>query len=491
MSFLVFLIVVISSCSPKSEKADQLIFGLESEPERLHPITIKDPQTFYIAWQIYEGLLGLGESGKIVPKIAESWETKDNKVWIFHIRRNISYHPSDMFNTPDKTRGVNSHDVFYSFTRFCSKEAYPAFVLTDTIKGCAEYNQGKVESVDGLKVIDEYTFQIELIKPEPFFINRLTSPWIAIFPKEAEQKKFKERWGLDIAVGTGPYRLLSKTDNEIILVKNATYWDKNRMPRMEKIIFRIIKNDQIRFSELTKSNIDMMVLPNQLFPVIFDKSGTMKNKYENKFRVKKISTFNSHFIGINLKRIQDVHLRKSMSYGTNRKEIVQKILYGYGDITGGIVPPGINGYVPLVGNPYNLQKAKEELAKSQYDGKEMVLLVHDLANSEQISQIFQKQMADIGVKIKLVKSDFNSAIGKMIKGETDLFCMFAEFVYSSPEPILIASFATEKIPVPNVFGYSNHEIDRKLQGLRDINDRQMSVKVSAEIEKDIAHVPLS
>ena len=214
-SALLFLSVFfLTSCAPKTEKLyDQLVIGLESEPERLSPITIKDPQTFRIAWQIYEGLLGLDENGQIVPKIAERWETEDNKIWTFHIRKGIKFHTSEIFDTPDKTRIVTAHDVLYSYTRFCSSEAYPSFVLTDSIKGAGEYNAKKADSVEGLKVIDDYTFQIELNKPEPFFINRITSPWIAVFPKEAEQEKFKELWGFKLAVGTGPYTLISKTDN--------------------------------------------------------------------------------------------------------------------------------------------------------------------------------------------------------------------------------------------------------------------------------------
>lgn len=477
---------LLFSCSRKQDKVlDQVVIGQESEIERLNPITIKDPQTFRIAWQTYEGLLGLDEEGGIVPKLAESWETSDNKVWTFRIRKGVSFHPSEIFGSPENKRTITASDVLYSYTRFCSSESYPAFVLTDSIKGCSEFNQKKEDSVAGLKVIDDHTFQVELNKPEPFFINRITSPWIAIFPKEAEQEKFKDRWGLDLVVGTGPYRLISRTDNEIILVKNDAYWDNKRVPKIGKLIFRIIKNEQIRFTELTNNKIDIMVLPNQMFPVVFDSDGALKEKYKNDFQLKTISTFNTHLIGMNLKKVSDVHLRRAMFYGTNREEMVQKILYGYGDVIGGAVPPGMGGFEPLFDGLYDLGKAKEELGKSKYDGKEIELLIHDLANSEQIGQIFQKQMADMGIKINLTKIDFNSAIGRMVKGDTNLFSMFAEVVFSSPEPLLLNLFTTSKIPAPNFWSYSNPEIDQELEKLRDLNDRTASVRSAAEIEKKI------
>lgn len=322
-------------------------------------------------------------------------------------------------------------------------------------------------------------------KPEPFFINRITTSWIAIFPKEAEQEKFKDLWGLKIAVGTGPYRLISKTDNEVVLVKNNNYWDKNRAPKIGKLVFRIIKNDQLRFTDLSKNRINLMDLPNQSFPRIFNNDGAIKDEYKSNFVIKTANTFNTHFIGMNLKKLPDRHLRRAMFYGTNREEMVQKILYGYGEVMGGAVPSRMNGYVPLLKKVYNPQKAKSELKKSQYTGREIELLVHDLANSEQIGQIFQKQMDDIGIKIKLVKLDFHSAIGRIVKGDTELFNMFMEYIFSSPEPLLINFFTTAKIPVPNFWNYSNRYVDQQLEKLRDLNDRMVSVKESAKIEKVI------
>lgn len=478
--------IILSPCFGEYKQfQDQLIVGLESEPERLSPITIKDPQTFKIAWQIYEGLLGLDENGQIVPKIAEKWETKDYKTWTFYIRKNVTFHPSEIFDSPEKTRCVNAYDVLYIYTRFCSSESYSSFVLVDSIKGAKDFNAKKTDAVEGLKVIDDYTFQIELNKPEPFFINRITSPWITIFPKEAEREKFRDLWGLKIAIGTGPYRLVSKTDNEIVLAENDNYWGKKGKLKIGKLVFRIIKNDQLRFIELTKNKINLMELPNNLFPLIFDHNGALKEKYKNNFGIKTTDTFNTHLIGINMKKIRDIRLRRAMFYGTNRDEMVQKILYGYAEIIGGAVPPGMNGYVTLFRNLYDPERAKEELKQSQYDGREIELLVHDLVNSEQIGQIFQKQMKNIGIKIRLTKLDFNSVIGRMIKGDTELFSMFADIVFSSPEPLLINLFTTAKIPVPNFWNYSNPHVDRQLEKLRNLSDRITSVKKSAKIEKTI------
>lgn len=479
-------LLVLSACSPTQETPRQFVIGQESEPERLDPLTIKSPETFRVSWQIYEGLLGLSESGEIRPLLAERWETADYRTWTFHIRKNVYFHPSELFGASNAARRVTAGDVLASYTAYCSASAYPSFLLTDTVRGCADYNAGRAKVVEGLKALDDSTFQITLIHPEPFFLHRITTAWIAVFPGEAAGGQFKEKWGLQLAVGTGPFRLRSKTDSEIVLERNERYWDQARIPDVQRLLFRIIKNDQVRFGELANGKIDMMVIPTALFPALFDKDGSLRPPYRETHRLKALKTFNTHMIGINLKLVPDVHLRRAMFYGTNREEMVQSLLYGYADLTGGTVPPGINGYKPLLeGKLFDPERARGELKQSQYRGQELELLIHDLANSELIGQTFQRQMKVVGINIRLTKLDFNSVISRFLKGEAALFSMFFEYVFSSPEPILANLFATAKIPVPNFWKYSNPKVDEQLEALRQTASRETSVRRSAEIEREI------
>jgi ABC-type transport system substrate-binding protein len=488
------LVTGLGACSketPKEAHKDaqqvgQLVVGIEAEPERLNPLTMKNPKNFIISWQIFEGLLGLDNAGRISPAIAEKWETKDNITWLFHIRKGVSFHASDLFGSPARSRPVTAHDVVASYTAFCSSAAYPAFLLTDSIKGCADYNAGKAQAVQGVRAVDDNTVEMVLNKPEPFFLNRLTTSWIAIFPGEALDAKYKDSWGLTFAVGTGPFRLVSRNDTEIVLERNPDYWGKTQNTAVNKLVFRVIKNDQVRLAELNKGGIDMMLLPPTLFPEVLESTGALKAGYTAKFHTKTYSTYNSHMIGMNVLKVPDVHLRRAMFYGVDRGQIVQKLLYGEADITGGTVPPGINGYVPPFATDklYNPELARQELAKSKYKGAPIELLVHEQAASEQIGQLFQDQMKSLGINIQLTKLDFNSVIGRMVKGDAPMFGMYLDYVFSSPEPILINMFSSAKRPVPNFWQFSDPSVDAELESLRVLKGDE-AVKKSAQIEKKI------
>ncbi len=495
LAFLIsfFLLQSIHEGAVKKKNESVLTIGIENSISQLDPLTMKDPYTFRVGWQIFEGLIGLDEDGNIIPKLAERWEvTNDYKEWTFFLRKNVYFHTSDIFKNKQKTRNITAEDVLSSFTGYCSSKAYPAFMLTDSIKGSNLYNQGQANGVEGLQVLDTYTIKFILNEGEPFFLDRISSPWFGIFPREIIQDTNVSKRE-NVVVGTGPYRLVKKTDNIVILEKNENYW-RDGIPKIEKIVFRVLKNDQIRFLELKKGNIDFMVVPKSLVEEIINQEGTLKEPYKESFHLKVFPSFNSHFIGINQTKVRDRHLRKAISLAINRKEIV-KMLNGLADVNIGTIPLNMK-YFPDAEKAYyqtdtfNLTKARMVLKKSKYTGTEIEFLVHDKQGSEQIGEVVQQELKNAGINIKLVKLDYNSLLERMLKGNTEIFNFFVDYVFSSPEPLLFNMFSSSKIPIPNIWAYNNKTIDNEIFSLRKISDKTKSFENCLAIQKKIlAEVP--
>lgn len=483
---LVLVYAVVRYTGKPDNTGAPLVVALDSELERLDPLTIKSPKTFIIAWQVYEGLLGLDESGNIVPKLASRWESPDNRTWRFELRNGVRFHDSPLFGVDGKGRAVTADDVVASLTAFCSAAAFPAFLLTDILEGCADYNAGKAAKVSGISKLGPSVVELRLIKPEPFFLGRLTTAWIAIFPQEALSDANKGKWGLDLAVGTGPFRLKRNSPGEIRLVRNSDYWDPTAKGSVKDISFRVIKNNQTRLDAVRNGSVDLMILPPSLFPAAMDPSGTLKSQLAEGVKVIRYSTYNSHMIGFNAKVLPDVHLRRAISLGIDRNALISTLFYGKAVATGGAVPPAMKSFVSQISpnSLYDPVRARAELAQSGYKGEPIELLVHDQASSEQIGQLIQGQLKALGINIKLNKVDFNTAISRMVKGDVPMFSMYLDYVASSPELILINMFSSEKRPVPNFWQYSNPAIDARLVGLAALPPSE-SLKRAAGIEADI------
>ena len=447
----------------------EIHIALENDIQTLDPVFLTDPYTSRIIWQIYEGLIGLDASGNLIPLIAESWEASDNfRTWRFKIRDNIRFHKSECFPEPNKIRNVTAQDVVFSYTRFAS--ALGSFIFKELVEGFDSYIARESENISGFQALDDYTFEVRLTRPEPAFLYRLTSPFLSIMPEEAVSLGV-EKFGKNIAVGTGPFRLVRRTDTEVELEKNPDYW-KSSAGDIERVFFRVIKNPQFRVGEFKNGNLDIIMLPTNMIPYFMDEGIQLKDKYAIKYEVSLQSTYNIHFIGVNNRILNDANLCRAIALAIDSDLIISTILNGAAIRANSPVFPGMLGYQSPAFIGHDLEKAKEELKNSNYSGEPLRLLIHDASNSEAVGQIVQSQLTKVGINVSLVKVDFNTALNRVFTRNTpELFSMFFEWIYSAPE-LLFDVYRSTKIPSPNVASYMDPRVDNLIKHAIYENQRE-------------------
>jgi len=492
--FLVLTATVVfqTGACRRTPATDQraIVVAVENDLVNLDPIRSQEPYSLRVIGQVFEGLVGLSANNEIIPGLAESWshnETYD--LWTFEIRPDVYFHEDPAIG-PERTRAVDAEDVVFSFQRVVSKDSYPAFVLADALEGVETFQEDTSAGLSGVRATGPMTVEMALVKPEPSFLHRITSPWFAVYPREVAALG-PDVFGRSRVAGTGPYRLVSRMDNEVVLARHERHWQG--APEIERLIFRVIKNEQIRLSELRNGNVDIMVLPVALAPAVIAGSPSSTGEYpltrfyRGRFNVESFPTFNSHFIGMNCDRL-DVHVRRAISLGINREELLRAVVHGTGAVTAGTVPVGLLGYQPpYPGDIFDPEEAREALLRSSFRpaNDRIELLVHEKDNSEQLGQLVQAQLARIGITVDLVRLDYNSVVGRMIQGETQAFALALEYVFSAPEPTLNNIFHSDKIPVPNFWRYRNPLVDRGLDDLRLIGDRSLANELARHVEKQI------
>ncbi|MDX9914571.1 MAG: peptide ABC transporter substrate-binding protein, partial [Sphaerochaeta sp.] len=206
----------------------ELVFRISNgaEPESLDPALIQGVPEHRIYEAIFEGLVAYDpETSFAVPGVAESWVSNDEGTqYTFTLRKNAVW--SD--GTP-----ITAHDVVYSWLRILAPETggpyawFPAMFLV----GAEEYNSGEAgpEAV-GIRALDDYTFQMDLIGPLPYAVDALAHYSFAIVPKHTIEK-YGSAW-TDPAnfVGNGPFVLTDRVAQTSITVsKSPTYWDRDKV----------------------------------------------------------------------------------------------------------------------------------------------------------------------------------------------------------------------------------------------------------------------
>jgi peptide/nickel transport system substrate-binding protein/oligopeptide transport system substrate-binding protein len=482
--------LVLAGCqSTTLKKQVEITVGLENDLNNLDPIKCKDVYRIQVIGQIFEGLVGIDGKNQVIPMLAQSWSHNKNfTVWNFKLRKGVYFHENPCFGEK-RTREVTAQDVKYSLERVLGKDAYPAFVLADAIAGVADFQTGKAPHVSGIEVLSPEEVQITLNAPESFFLGKLTSDWIVVVPREAVEQADKSKvFGVDTLVGTGPYQFASGKDTEVVLDRFGRYW-RTTQGNVERVTFKVIKNEQIRYSELRNGRLSIMRVPLTMMPAVADNANgkvTIKDSLANSLKLDCFPTFNTYMFGFNCDKV-DANLRKAASFAVNRKEILDVTTHGAGRMAPGPLPINQLGYQPAYkGDLFDLAKAKAALAKvPPGNARKMEIMVSELDNSEPLGQLIQNQLKNAGIEASLKKVDFNSLLDSMVKGQCPAYITHFEWVYSAPEPILITMFGSGKVPVPNFWHYRNPLVDTDLRKLGTMSERSELNKLDAKIEKQI------
>ena len=497
---LVLLAVVVGGVilfSQRGGKEDQassstIMFGMEKDFVTLDPASLTDPITFRIVGQIYESLLGLDESNRAIPAIAESWTSNEAAdVWTFQIRKGVFFHESPVFGAKG-TRELTPEDVIYSISRSVSPGKIAGFALGNVIDGAKEYMSGGASSVSGLRVVDGDKVEIKLTRPEPYFPYRLTSPYIAIYPKEAVEQG-EEIFAKSKPIGTGPYRIVSASDTEISLAKNSKYWGDLSPSAPAAVRFLVVGNEQLRQLELRNRKLDVAAVTPGMMPAVLQRPASsadplkLSPQWADSFAIYSHADINSNCIAFNTEKVP-LHLRRAVNLAINRSEVASTLTFGTAIPKWNTVPEGLQGYTPPFGLPDpDPEAAKLALAKggNQSGTAELEFLVHELDSSETLGELIQSRMKEIGVNVRITKVTFNEAMRRLVAGEYDAMAMKFQYVFSAPEPILDMMFNSSQIPGSNVWRYRSAEMDGLLAGFAGARGREQLNKAAAVVEKQV------
>ena len=468
LAVVVAVVLVMRYHPGEAVAGKSLVVGVENDLVNLDPMKIVDNFTLRVASQVCEGMVTLDKKNHLAPALVESWNVNaDSTEWRLNARKGVTFHPNACFGQSG-SREMKAEDIAYSLRRIVSKGSPSAFALAGVIEGVADYQAGKATDVSGIRV-DGYSVVIKLVKPDPAFLYRLTSPWFAVVPKEAVDLG-PDIFGRTVLIGTGPFNLVSRQDNEVQMVRNPNYW-KKAAGNIEGLTFRVLKNDAIRLAELRGGKVGLMRLPDNLVNEVATAkpsptdSTVQLNPAFSGFTATVHPVFNSFFLGFNYQAVPRA-LRRAVSKAVRRAEIATTVTGGLGTPSVGPLPIGLRDYTPTPVTEWeSAAGAKEELAGDAAAPRTLEILVHEKDSSEQVAELIQSQLAAVGITAKITRLDFNGVIDRVLKNQAQSFMLSFEYVFSTPELVLSGFFSPAAIPVPNLFGFKDERFDTLLSEL--------------------------
>jgi peptide/nickel transport system substrate-binding protein len=368
-----------SSAAPTAKAAKNVInIAVGNDPGTLDPCgTSGNPAWDQVSYQIYDTLYTLDNNNKEVPRLAESWEKKDELTYVFRLRKGVKFSDGSPFK---------ASDVIFSFNVYKSNQVGALQVAAIDF--------------DKTKAIDDNTLQIVYKQPSAPAFPQLA--YIRI-TSESAYNASKDKMKTT-PVGTGAYMLKEwVTGTTITLVANPNYWGDK--PVIQTAVYKIITDAAQRTNALLANNVDLAftIKPSDVVTIKNDKNFVV-NSYSNSSNDSMI--FNTSADSI----CKNVDLRKAIAYATDKAGI-QKVVYaGIGNTATAPVPAFFrdfdkawmtNGYYD-----YNMDKAKEALQKSGVPaGTALTLITNGQAEQVGAAQVIQASLQKLGLNLKIVTYD--------------------------------------------------------------------------------------
>ena len=229
------LVCTLAACG-KDKTADRTFsYPLSGEPKSLDPQICGDADTAAAVGSLYEGLVRLGEDGKILPGVAQSMDVSSNGLeYTFHLRADAKWHIIRNFKEiygegceKNLEMPVTAEDFVFTFQRiFSAATNTPGADTLYAIRNAQAVHEGALTPLElGVRAEDANTFVITLEKPSADFLSLLTQPICAPCNRFFfESTKGKYGLGLRYTMCNGPFYLSNWSEtNNLHLRRNPDY----------------------------------------------------------------------------------------------------------------------------------------------------------------------------------------------------------------------------------------------------------------------------
>lgn len=406
------LALSLSACGGGSDSGDtgdtagdasKVITANNTEPQNgLLPANTNEVGGGKVMDLLYTGLVSYDAKGATVNEIAESIETEDSITYTIKIKSGQTF--SD--GTPVTANNFVDAWNFGAAAKNAQLNSY----FFESIKGydVVSAEGSTEETMEGLKVVDDTTFTVELAQAESDFPLRLG--YTAFYPLPESAYANPQEFGQN-PVGNGPYKLAAdgwKHDVSIELVPNENY-DGPRKPKNAGVTFTIYSSPDAAYTDVQGDNLDILdqVPPSGLQNFKEDFEGRFVNQPYAGNATMTIPSYLPEFQGE-----AGMMRRQAISMAIDRQQIIDKIFYGNKQAAAEFTSPVIDGYeAELPGSEvlkFDAAKAKELWDKadaiSPWPADKVFTVTSNIdgaGNKEYITAMANQISTNLGIKAEL------------------------------------------------------------------------------------------
>ena len=442
---------------------DAILEGSIGDASNLIPMLAGDSSSHSVASLVFDPLLTYDRNqDQLEPRLASSWDVSEDGLEItFHLREDVRWQDGEPFT---------ARDIEYGFKTITDPTTLTAYA--------EDYRQ-----VSLFEVIDDFTFKVTYDKP---FAPALAS-WnnLVVLPRHLLEGRDINS-ATDFArhpVGLGRYKLESWTaGTDISLQANHDYYRGRAY--VERVVYRIIPDQQTQFLELKTGGLDMMGLT----PLQYSRQ-TSSDAFKNNFARYKYLANSYTYLGYNLRNdlFKDQRVRRALSHAINKQEIVDAVLLGLGAPARVPYKPGTfwhnDSIKDLAFDPARSRQLLAEAGWSDSDdngvldreGKEFEFKILTNQGNDlrlKTATIIQRRFKEIGVKADVRVIEWSAFINDFVDKRAFDAVVLGWSLGLDPDQYDIWHSSKTSEKEFNFVSFADQEVDDLLDSARRSFDRQ-------------------
>ncbi|WP_242908077.1 ABC transporter substrate-binding protein [Actinomadura terrae] len=426
----------------------KVTWGLDGAPRSLDPAHGYDGKSALVYEQVYDSLLYLDASGRIVPGLATSWSRPDPLTYVYKLRTDARFWDG---------RPVTAEDAAFSLARHADRKVASEF---------ATYF-GAVSSV---KATDSATVTVKLSRPDPFF------RYIPALAGQVVQKAFATAHPKDLGtpqagtMGSGPYKVESfSAATGATLVRNPSWWGPRAAVR--KLEFKVVSDPETLRLAVRSGAVDGTFLS--------DPSQSRRWRDGGTVAVRWVPSPQTVYLSFDMATppFDDVHVRRAVALSVDRHGLARALFGGHARVARSITPPESWGdlaaadqvrslYAGLPEPAFDLAKAKAELASSRHPQGFQVTVPYPASMKwlGDVLQSLQQNLKPLGIALTPKQVPFQEYLGNLYSHQK-LGLQLVPYTPEYPDPAGIPSLVLGTEQIKNGFntsGFSTPEVETLL-----------------------------
>lgn len=378
-----------AASAPGPTRSGEFRVLIPARPATFNPNLDFDEPAYVVGNSLFNHLVAINESGRLLPDLAESWTVSpDGRTYTFALRKGVRWHDGMPFTSAD---------------------------VKWTLEAIAADGQAKdsLAPVERITTPDAATIVLTLKYPWAPFVSDLSGVGTSILPRHLyEGTDWRTNPANRAPVGTGPFRFSRWADAAtLVLEANASFFRAG--PFVERLIFEVAPADTVA-ARLRDGSADYAVTR---------PDAPLSTDLPEPLLLRTLPTSARSYLAMNLRRapLDDVRVRRALAAAVDRDDLVRS--------ADGLGAPAVGWYTPDVAWAYNAdarvpdfdpEAARRLLAEAAYDragrsgARPLAFVIADVGPVRLAAAALERHFSAIGVTVDLVALPLSEWLKRVI-----------------------------------------------------------------------------